>query len=132
MTMSQGRKNAPTRNGACRGCYYLGSESTCDYLLKTKTRRPCPPGAGCTVKITNKQKRTVGLEIASKKTIQRAKRGRQPLLDGDERVERMYAEGKTDNEIATIMNCSKVTVQKWRYRTGRPSNQKHGRSPKKE
>lgn len=39
----------------CRGCVYLctiyNDVRSCDYLLKTDKRRPCPAGKGCTVKI---------------------------------------------------------------------------------
>lgn len=51
------RSRPPGANAACKGCMYLGSlhtkstaARTCDYLLILGHRRPCPPGAGCTVK----------------------------------------------------------------------------------
>ena len=79
------------------------------------------------------KQRTRGLNLITAQTKQREKQkpGRQPLLDGNERVERMYEEGWTDIEIATAMNCNKATVQRWRVKTGRPSNGKKGR-PRKE
>jgi len=42
---------------SCKGCFY-GKKFTalaltyCDYLCMTGKRRPCPPGEGCTVRIT--------------------------------------------------------------------------------
>lgn len=79
------------------------------------------------------KQRARGLNLITGQTEQREKQkpGPQSLLDGNERAERMYEEGWTDIEIATAMNCSKSTVQKWRKRTGRPSNGKRGR-PQKE
>lgn len=37
----------------CDGCRYkgtVGATETCDYLLQTGRRRPCPVGKGCTVR----------------------------------------------------------------------------------
>ena len=51
------RGRPPGANRACKGCMYQGhlytsdkELRTCDYLLITGHRRPCPPGAGCTAK----------------------------------------------------------------------------------
>ena len=56
--MEQKRRGRPGEaNAACRGCMYQGhlytsdkELRTCDYILITGQRRPCPPGAGCTAK----------------------------------------------------------------------------------
>ena len=44
----------------CKGCaYWCGGPTTiktCDYMLITGKRRPCPPGEGCTVKKREKRK----------------------------------------------------------------------------
>lgn len=42
----------------CRGCiyrsgYFGGAAVTCDYLLRTRERRGCPSGKGCTRKQTS-------------------------------------------------------------------------------
>lgn len=57
MTVKNRRKQVGAAGPACKGCMYQGylySENknlrTCDYLLITGQSRPCPPGAGCTVK----------------------------------------------------------------------------------
>lgn len=46
------------RRNPCSGCwYYRGTNRhnrTCDYLLITGRRRPCPSGAGCTVRVFRK------------------------------------------------------------------------------
>lgn len=46
-------------DGFCDGCIYRGllhgEFPWCKYLWKTGSRRPCPPGKGCTVKKTMKQ-----------------------------------------------------------------------------
>lgn len=45
----------------CSGCtYYYGHSDysrCCNYLLVTGRRRPCPPGAGCTVKSKKRKRR---------------------------------------------------------------------------
>lgn len=41
----------------CSDCFYrgkIGGMPCCDYLLRTEKKRPCPPGEGCTVKVTVK------------------------------------------------------------------------------
>lgn len=44
----------------CGGCRYrrgyTSDNKTCDYLLIEGHRRPCPPGAQCTVKKTIKRR----------------------------------------------------------------------------
>ncbi len=44
----------------CDDCIYykaITSERFCSYLLDTDKRRPCPPGEGCTVKVSRTVKR---------------------------------------------------------------------------
>ena len=47
-------------NKNCLDCkYYQGNHleyCTCNYLFITDKRRPCPPGAGCTVKVKRKRR----------------------------------------------------------------------------
>ena len=43
----------------CATCSYhgkCGGMICCNYLLMTGKRRPCPPGAGCTVKVGYRRK----------------------------------------------------------------------------
>lgn len=42
----------------CAGCVYASSAHNipmCNYIFIAGKRRPCPPGTGCTVKITDKK-----------------------------------------------------------------------------
>ena len=45
----------------CKGCVYrvtmMDGCFICDYYLKTKKRRPCPAGEGCTVRLDKPKKR---------------------------------------------------------------------------
>lgn len=47
--------------GNCSDCVYCGWLTGvipyCDYLFRTNQRRPCPPGEGCTVKVSKEVKR---------------------------------------------------------------------------
>lgn len=47
--------------GNCSDCVYCGWFTGvipyCDYLCRTNQRRPCPPGEGCTVKVSKEVKR---------------------------------------------------------------------------
>ena len=46
----------------CVGCIYRrGSrgETSCDYILMTGVRRPCPAGEGCTAKKTEGSKKEI-------------------------------------------------------------------------
>ena len=42
----------------CKGCIYVGKIGSgalcCRYIFVSDKLRPCPPGTGCTVKLTNK------------------------------------------------------------------------------
>lgn len=41
----------------CGDCQYrgkVGGMPCCDYFLRTGNRRPCPPGEGCTVKVSRR------------------------------------------------------------------------------
>ena len=45
----------------CAGCFYWrqtgnGVTTSCDYILITHTRRPCPPGKDCTVRKRRRKK----------------------------------------------------------------------------
>lgn len=50
------------KSGPCEGCFYWRSLnenlSACNYFLDTGTRRPCEPGAGCTVRVNGKKRKT--------------------------------------------------------------------------
>lgn len=50
-----------TYDRACKGCIYMGWTGSylgcCNYIFMKNQRRPCPPGKGCTVKETKKQRK---------------------------------------------------------------------------
>ena len=55
-------------NNNCDNCAYwvkmgAGQDRYCSYLFKTDKIRPCPPGEGCTVKITRKVNRRKKKEV---------------------------------------------------------------------
>lgn len=110
-------KNADQRKRAapCNGCDFLGlSTLTCDYILLTKKRRPCPPGKGCTVK-------TVG-----------SGKGK---LDRDKRLMELYREGKNDVELAKATGYALSSIRNWRKRHHLPAvvkgNPRHKRKENK-
>lgn len=97
--MSSTKMTAP-----CRGCIYLGRAGNtpiCEYILKTEHRRPCPPGAGCTVKQTEG-----GLNDMKTKTWDEAQ------------ARQLFAEGKSDMEVAEMVGTSRAAVRAWKRRNG--------------
>ena len=82
----------------CKGCDYLGlSTLTCDYYLRhgVGNRRPCKPGKGCRAKTT----------VSAK-----------GKLDRDERLLRLYQEGKNDVELARATGYHIGSIRNWRKR----------------
>ena len=59
----------------CKGCIYLGTIHKvlpwCKYLFMEDKRRPCPPGAGCTVKLTSKEVKKKAAEAKRANEIER-------------------------------------------------------------
>lgn len=50
-------------NPACVGCQYYSTHTyTCDYILITGHRRPCPPGKDCTAKVKGPKLKCKDLE----------------------------------------------------------------------
>ena len=98
----------------CRGCIYAGRagrRTICVYILKTGHRRPCPPGAGCTVRRTEED------------TMQKAKWD-------TERAQALIAEGgRSDLEIAEAVGCNVKTLQSWKYRNGLTKAKREGALP---
>lgn len=100
---------------ACTGCtYFSESTKTCDYLLMTERRRPCPPGIDCTVKRTPEVKRI-------------SKRGK---LDRNATLRQLYKEGLNDREISKKLGYSVDAIFQWRVRHGYAANYKGGRPSK--
>lgn len=99
-------KNCYASHPACKGCIYLGAAGNypvCNYLLATKQRRPCPAGAGCTVKVSKSK--------GVRKTVKR--------VTWDERRARaLLAEGKSDIETADMVGIAVSTLRSWKQRNG--------------
>lgn len=85
----------------CEGCWYYrgGCTKTCDYIFLEDRPRPCPPGDGCTVRITRKDR------IPMKKPTWDTEAGRQ-----------MWQDGKTDTEIADAFGISTGAVTSYRLK----------------
>lgn len=103
-SVDQKRRAAP-----CKGCDFLSlSTLTCDYILMTEKRRPCPPGKGCTVK-----------RVSSSKG----------KMDRDERLMQLYREGKNDVELVKLTGYAISSIRNWRKRNRLPAvvmgNPKH-------
>lgn len=87
------------RTDPCAGCVYqvkAGGYLVCDYISITGSRRPCPFGAGCTVKETEK----------NMKNWDKAK------------AFELYQAGASDKEIAAGVEVSPGTIYKWRHEKG--------------
>lgn len=87
------------RADPCAGCVYqvkVGDSLLCDYILMTGHRRPCPFGAGCTVKETEE----------NMKQWNKA------------RAYELYMAGARDKEIAAEVGVNPNTIYKWRVENG--------------
>lgn len=83
----------------CEGCYYFGvNHRTCDYWEKADQLRGCPPGKGCTKKITKKEY----MKMAAPKKWDKAA--------GYE----MWKAGKADKEISLALGVSAQAVAMYR------------------
>lgn len=92
----------------CYGClYHSPTTNTCDFILIEDRRRPCPPGAECTVRQGKEGKKKMG----------------KPRWD-TELGRLLWLEGKTDAQIAAEMGVAPNTVlhqrRKWEKTTTRP------------
>ena len=90
-----------TCDAYCEGCYYYGpGHKTCDYWEKADELRGCPPGKGCTRKITKKEY----MRIATQKSWNKAA--------GYE----MFKAGKSDKEIGEALGVTAAAVSYYRKR----------------
>ncbi len=109
----------------CKGCDHLkptGSGKTCDYMLDTGRRRPCPAGEGCTEhtkRQPDKKKRKASIPEALLLGADRKVYGK---LD-EARAKELYDQGLGDQKIANALNVAKSTVASWRKRNGLPNHQ---------
>lgn len=67
----------------CNGCVYKGvvggNTPCCNYIFMEDRMRPCPPGEGCTVKMTNQDARRLEAEERRKKAAAKAREQRAKL-----------------------------------------------------
>lgn len=67
-------------NSYCNGCVYKGIVQghvpCCNYIFMEDKRRPCPPGAGCTVKLTNREAQRKGAEERKQRKLEQMKQAR--------------------------------------------------------
>lgn len=90
----------------CRGCFALGSQGACNYIFIMEHRRPCPPGAQCTVRMTRK-------ELSMRKATWDTELGH-----------KLWAEGKKDTEIASTLGIPTSTVTNYRLKHWAPARKK--------
>ena len=109
----------------CKGCDHLkptGGGKTCDYMLDTGRRRPCPAGEGCTEhtkRQPDKKKRKASIPEALLLGADRKVYGK---LD-EARAKELYDQGLGDQRIANALDVAKSTVASWRKRIGLPNHQ---------
>ena len=99
-------ENTTVRSTRCRGCFALGSQGTCNYIFIMEHRRPCPPGAQCTARMTRK-------ELAMRKATWDTELGH-----------KLWAEGKKDTEIASTLGIPTSTVTNYRLKHWAPAQKK--------
>ncbi len=87
----------------CYGCIYLslvaGEHPCCNYIFMENKRRPCPPGEGCTVKITDKG-------VKKRKTKERRALSVEQQKRKSER-DRLYREKKRASRRKLCRYCGK-------------------------
>jgi len=101
-------------------CAYLSRTPSCDYHLKTKRRRPCPAGEGCT-EHTGLKKKEATMEETNKK--------RKYSFDTEKAME-LYKQGLSDIAIGKACYVSAQTIYKWRRKNNLEANR--GVKPKEE
>ena len=95
-----------------RDCvYYALSDGTCDYFLLTGRRRGCPCGKDCA------------------KYQPRGKVRRSGAAFNQDFAYNLWKDGKTDQEIGTVLGVSQTAVLQWRRRKNLTPNGRRG--PKK-
>lgn len=89
---------------SCKGCiYYIkaGSYWVCDYITIAGHRRPCPAGAGCTVKETEDEMKERWDKV---------------------RALELYQAGLPEDQIADDVGVKPSTICRWRRENGLPAH----------
>lgn len=98
-----------TCDAYCQGCYYFGpAHQTCDYWEKADELRGCPPGNGCTRRITKKEYMKMAAPSKWDKAI------------GHE----MWKDGKSDKEIGEALGVTAQAVSLHRKKYWEPGKAK--------
>ena len=98
--------NATTIHSQCRGCIYAGRTSfspSCDYILMTGKRRPCPAPQGPKDK-------------CSARTTQGQQRNRQKKKWDTRLADRLLAEGHSDEAVARMVGTTLKALRSWKQR----------------
>lgn len=78
VSLQGGITMAMNKNHPCHGCIYLslvaGEHPCCNYIFMEDKRRPCPPGEGCTVKITSEEVKKQKAEKRRELSVEQMKR----------------------------------------------------------
>lgn len=97
----------------CKGCIYLGSLNSaipwCKYVFMEDKLRPCPPGAGCTVKLTNKDVKRRNEEERKAMAVERMKLSAEQKRLKAER-DRAYLAKKRAEKRKSCNHCGKVFI----------------------
>ena len=111
----------------CLRCLYGDQHGYCSYILVMQHRRPCPPGADCTVFEPHTGKRKPEpiaiIPPATKHPKPTRPRGKQ----WDKvKARALYDAGRTDRDIAETLGVRVGTISAWRSRVGLPSKHRGG------
>lgn len=105
----------------CLRCLYGDSRGYCTYILVMQHRRPCPPGADCTVFKPRTGKREpepiVSIPPATKHPKKAPSRGKRW---DTAKARRLYDEGASDQDIAKACGISPSAIGRWRNRLRLP------------
>lgn len=130
--------NDKSRNKHCKGCWHLGADGYCGYILSMKQRRPAKvrPGGGCECYTTRKpvaQKNGRPLVILTReqktslRRLSKTPNTKQSMLDDVPEALELWRGGALDTEIALSLHVSKSTVCHWRHAHGLATNYKSWR-----
>jgi len=107
------------------GCKYMSRATpSCDYLLITGHRRPCPPGEGCTEHTARKKPAEHPPEIdvvSGLPILRKPKRRRKYTFDTDKAYE-LYCQGLSDSAIGQACGISANSITHWRKNNNLPAN----------
>lgn len=111
----------------CRSCLYGGGDGYCTYILWTTHRRPCPPGAGCTVyeraSAEQRKKAKNNIVIIPAAAVRQPQKPHRRKWDTAKALQ-MYQDGASDAQIAKACGVSQPTICLWRNAQSLPTHAK--------